>query len=232
MRIRTRGNQAFNVPNDEEGQSFLRLLRKFRNRGWYYRARGRGPRDNGLRAHCPQDKAEWLAVYLKHKRDWAPGDQMTGDEFQELVYALNKHDSDPAAGVFVPPKQIMVFEMAEDSAPFIAGSPVAIAEDGKVYNSAPHGLRPGTYDIGVAVAESEGGTVHAILDELPEPAAYEPYEQESEPVGEPEGDVTDITAEEHDFLERILISHWKSRSGYYSDKEQAILDSLVGKLTD
>lgn len=69
MRIRTQGNQAFNVPNTEEGHLFIRLLRKFRNRSWHYRARGRGSRqEHGDQHGIPQEFAEWFAVYLKDRK--------------------------------------------------------------------------------------------------------------------------------------------------------------------
>lgn len=65
MNIQTQGKQAFNVPNDSEGQEFLRLLHKFRNPGWYYRARGRGPRkEHGTALDISQTHSAWLAVYL------------------------------------------------------------------------------------------------------------------------------------------------------------------------
>lgn len=75
MKIRTRGNQAFNVPNTDEGRLFLKLLGRFRNRRWHYRARGRGPRKayGGLAAHVPQKFSDWLAVYLRQSKkpaDW------------------------------------------------------------------------------------------------------------------------------------------------------------------
>ncbi len=70
MKIRTRGNQAFNVPNDDEGRGFLKLLRKFRNRGWYYRARGRGPRkEHGCQQSIGQEHSEWMAVYLEDRQE-------------------------------------------------------------------------------------------------------------------------------------------------------------------
>ena len=71
--IRTNGNQAFNVPCDEEGRTFLRLMRKFINRPrWRFSARGRGPRKRpgdrytsfSRQLGIPQDESEWLAIYL------------------------------------------------------------------------------------------------------------------------------------------------------------------------
>lgn len=65
MNIKTSGNQVFNVPNNEEGREFLRLLRKFRNRGWHYRARGRGSRkEHGCQHGIGQEHSEWMAVYM------------------------------------------------------------------------------------------------------------------------------------------------------------------------
>ena len=70
MKIKTRGSQAFNVPNDEEGRGFLKLLRKFRNRGWHYRALGRGSRkEHGCQASIAQEHSEWMAVYLNDRQE-------------------------------------------------------------------------------------------------------------------------------------------------------------------
>ncbi|MEE8566356.1 MAG: hypothetical protein V3S76_01280 [Candidatus Bipolaricaulota bacterium] len=71
-RIESRGTQAFNVPNDQEGHEFLRLLRKFSHGGTAYRARSRGPRKRPGDARVsfsralsiPQSEAEWFAVYM------------------------------------------------------------------------------------------------------------------------------------------------------------------------
>ena len=75
MKIKTRGAQAFNVPNDEEGERFLALLRRYRNRGWHYLARNRGPRKAlgdkyvsfSRQLSIPRKDAEWMAVYLKRE---------------------------------------------------------------------------------------------------------------------------------------------------------------------
>ena len=77
LRVRTMGRQAFNVPCNEEGRIFLRSMRKFINRPrWRFSARGRGPRaidgHNSVRYQLclPQDKSEWLAVYLGGRGSW------------------------------------------------------------------------------------------------------------------------------------------------------------------
>ena len=71
------GKQTFNVPNDSEGQEFLRLLKKFKAPGHSYRARGRGPRkapgDNYVsfsrQMNLPHPDAESFAVYMGKKVD-------------------------------------------------------------------------------------------------------------------------------------------------------------------
>ena len=69
MEIQTQGSQTFNVPNNEEGRTFLKLMEKFRNKGWHYRIRGRGPRrDHGTQYHIPQQHSEWMAVYLRGEK--------------------------------------------------------------------------------------------------------------------------------------------------------------------
>ena len=75
-RIKSTGAQAFNVPNDSEGNEFLRLLRKFRNKGWSYHARGRGPRklpgENYVsfrrQSSIPKTDSKWMAVYLDNTK--------------------------------------------------------------------------------------------------------------------------------------------------------------------
>jgi hypothetical protein len=80
VRIETAGGQAFNVPCNEEGKTFLRSMRKFINRPlWRYSARGRGPRRRpgdkyvslSRQASIPQADSEWLAVYLGGNGRWA-----------------------------------------------------------------------------------------------------------------------------------------------------------------
>ncbi len=82
MKIRTRGAQAFNVPNDPLGRMFLHLLKRYRNRGWYYRARGRGSRkEHGCRDSIPKEYSEWMAVYMDHPSKapmgWVGGEPLT-----------------------------------------------------------------------------------------------------------------------------------------------------------
>jgi len=87
MKIKTRGKQAFNVPNDPLGRMFLHLIKKYRNRGWYYRARGRGPREHhGNQYDIPQEHAEWLAVYLGHDRDWEYTPNIAPQEIHKPVF--------------------------------------------------------------------------------------------------------------------------------------------------
>ncbi|KKK65918.1 hypothetical protein LCGC14_2969330, partial [marine sediment metagenome] len=73
VRIETAGGQAFNVPNNEEGRTFLQSMRKFINRPrWRFSARGRGPRLRPGDTHVslsrslslPHVESKWLAVYL------------------------------------------------------------------------------------------------------------------------------------------------------------------------
>ena len=76
--IKTNGAQAFNVPNDDEGRTFLRLLRKFINRPrWRFRSYGRGPRP---RWSVSQAQAEWIAVYLGGNGNGQPAS--TGSQFK------------------------------------------------------------------------------------------------------------------------------------------------------
>jgi len=79
VKIHTFGSQAFNVPNDEEGRTFLQLMRKYINRPlWRYSARGRGPRLRPGDTHVsfsrslgiPQHESKWLAVYLGGTGHW------------------------------------------------------------------------------------------------------------------------------------------------------------------
>lgn len=80
MSIKSQGAQAFNVPNDPEGREFLRLLKKYKNKGWGCHARGRGPRkapgDNYVsfsrQMSIPQADSEWMAVYLDNSKKKQP----------------------------------------------------------------------------------------------------------------------------------------------------------------
>ena len=79
VKIETLGGQAFNVPNNGEGRTFLRLMRRFINRPtWRFSARGRGARLRPGDTHVsfsrslslPQGESEWLAVYMGGTGGW------------------------------------------------------------------------------------------------------------------------------------------------------------------
>ena len=98
MKIRTRGAQAFNVPNDPLGRMFLHLLKRYRNRGWYYRARGRGSRkEHGCQASIPKEYSEWMAVYMDRPEEspklWTPsyGEPLTAMNLFEEVAEARTH---------------------------------------------------------------------------------------------------------------------------------------------
>ena len=76
--IQTGGAQAFNVPNDDEGRTFLRLMRKFINRPrWRFRGLGRGPKTACGRRKISHAQAEWIAVYLGGSGTWGQFKQPT-----------------------------------------------------------------------------------------------------------------------------------------------------------
>jgi len=65
-KIKTKGNQVFNVPNDAEGVQFLKLCSKFLNRSRYKTVkRGRGKRTDLQALTCPLKLANWVALYIK-----------------------------------------------------------------------------------------------------------------------------------------------------------------------
>jgi len=69
MEIKTNGNQAFNVPNDGLGRTFVHMLKRYKNKDKIrVRVRGRGPRSDAQSACCPQSRAKWLAVYVEEKK--------------------------------------------------------------------------------------------------------------------------------------------------------------------
>ena len=65
-KIESKGSQVFNVPNDEEGQTFLKSASKYLNRTIYKASkRGRGSRkEHGNASDIPVEHAEWIALYL------------------------------------------------------------------------------------------------------------------------------------------------------------------------
>ena len=102
MRIKTKGAQAFNVPNDSEGQEFCRLMDKFINRtGWHYRRRGRGSRKlHGTQDSIPTQYSEWMAVYL-------------GDDKQRVRHSVVPHPM-PAPIFQAPVPEDEVFLTAQE----------------------------------------------------------------------------------------------------------------------
>jgi hypothetical protein len=227
MKIRSRGNQAFNVPNAEEGHLFVRLMRKFRNRGWYYRARGRGSRkEHGSQAGIPQEFAEWFAVYLEQQKpqanpppaqeyrngQWLPGDPAVGSELAAIFSA----------------------NVAQWSAQIGAGDPVAVDHDGLIYNAEVHGVGQIGIQIGTAIGDSVGSIgegearvpVRLDLGDALLPPAMKL------PIAEKAGDVVQLTNQEQETLEHILYSYWNAKSGNCTDEEQEVLDALMEKLID
>ena len=75
MKIKSNGNQVFNIPNNEEGQQFLYLAKKFINNDKYnLHGRGRGSRvRNGKRVawkdSIAQGLSDWIAVYIHTKEN-------------------------------------------------------------------------------------------------------------------------------------------------------------------
>ena len=190
MKIRTRGKQAFNVPNTEEGHVFLKLFRKFRNRGWHYRARGRGSRqEHGDQGSIEQEYAEWLAVYMTPRRSWDDLDPLleaSDPRHETLVAQYNNHDNSSGltgnpSVLGVPPAGTFNMVLATWSAPILSGEAVALAEaSGRVYSPLP-GSTP-VHVAGIAVSPSQGnisageGTVEV---QIPETYQAPPAHQQS-----------------------------------------------------
>lgn len=184
MKIRTRGNQVFNVPNDEEGHKFLELLRKFKNRGWYYRARGRGSRkEHGGIYSLPQEHAEWLAVYVspakdkQHLPDVAPYPKHKEPQPLMHLNPATEIEVSTAVPIFVPPQAVTEIEVAEWSEPIAVGNQVGVTNGGQAYNADVHGASMQGYGgtVGVALEGHQGSigegeaTVAVQLDYSDEP---------------------------------------------------------------
>lgn len=68
MKIKTKGNQEFSVPNDKEGWEFIKSLRKYANGDLHVRLMGRAKnrKDRGGNQYTISAKsADWIAVYLR-----------------------------------------------------------------------------------------------------------------------------------------------------------------------
>lgn len=128
-RIRTDGNQAFNVLCNDEGRTFLRLMRKFLNRPrWRYSARGRGPRALDGRSSyyhqssLPQDKSEWLAVYLGGTSGWGRFNAILNPSRHQTVYQYAVKPAPAPAHVLTGEERALVqkiFEEVEDDMTFV-----------------------------------------------------------------------------------------------------------------
>lgn len=228
MKIRTRGNQAFNVPNTEEGHLFIRLLRRFRNHNWYYRARGRGSRkEHGCQASIPQEHAEWLAVYLeKQKAQARPPPSLWVTDFGSGPRI--QHGPDYYDAMFSG-------HVAEWSAPIGPGEPVAVDQNGRIYNAEVHGVGETGIQIGVALGPSQGAIgegearvpVRLDLGDALLPPAMEM------PIAEKVDDAVELTAKEQGLLEEILFKlHNEYVTQNWTEEKQEIFDSLFEKLAD
>ena len=64
-KIISKGTQIFNVPNNAEGMDFLKLAKKFKQKGVYLNKKGRGSRkEHGCQEFIELEYSEWIAVYL------------------------------------------------------------------------------------------------------------------------------------------------------------------------
>ena len=64
-KIKSKGNQAFNIPNTEEGRKALKTIKHY-SQNTKFRAVGRGgnrKENGGNAAYIPLENAEWWAVY-------------------------------------------------------------------------------------------------------------------------------------------------------------------------
>jgi len=70
-KIKTKGSQIVSVPNNEEGQAFLKQFSKYCNFNTYtLKKHGRG---GGCGKYCRDttlEKAKWIALYFYDKHAW------------------------------------------------------------------------------------------------------------------------------------------------------------------
>lgn len=72
MKIKTKGLQEFNVPNNEEGRAFIASMRKFANGNLHVIPLGRTKNrksKGAAQSFVRKGLAEWFAVYLKRPVD-------------------------------------------------------------------------------------------------------------------------------------------------------------------
>ncbi len=234
MTIRTSGQQAFNVPNDEEGRKFLELMKRYRNKGWTYRTRGRGPRSApegvidphfGSPASICQENSEWMAVYLRHAV------QVVASTVQFMPAPWHVHPATVVNNALT-----MDCQVAEWSGVIYLGDPVAIGEDGRVYAEVVHGIGVAQEHFGIATTNITGGligegeaVIRVAVSAPPTAIANVPVEGEQAGAAARSEDTTELTPEESELLEEII----KMAAGkplFVPDKD--LMDSLVNKLID
>jgi hypothetical protein len=234
MKIRTTGRQAFNVPNNEEGHLFVRLLQKFRNRGWYYRARGRGSRqEHGNQYSIPQEHAEWLAVYLRSK--WTEQSINALVDMYSPTGRIRPVEPEPQP-VAMSQSTVYSVPMAEWSHPIEVGSPVAINAAGQVYAVGLHGMEALTNRLGTAVSNSNGpigegeGQINIVLDPA---VSHRPLLQSAigEKAPEPENEV-ELTVAEQEMLGSLLQNWADTEVEYWPEEEGNVFQGLYEKLVD
>lgn len=234
MTIRTSGQQAFNVPNDEEGRKFLELMKRYRNKGWTYRARGRGHRSApegvfdphfGSPASICQENSEWMAVYLRHAV------QVVASTVQFMPAPWHVHPATVVNNALT-----MDCQVAEWSGVIYLGDPVAIGEDGRVYAEVVHGLGVTGEHLGIATTNTTGGligegeaVIRVAVSTPPTAIANLPVEEAPMAPILPADDTAELTLEESDLLEDIIKM---AAQGMQTDAGQDLMDSLVNKLID
>ena len=66
-KIKSEGKQVFNIPNTAEGQHVYKMMKKFKNKGYQFRVKGRGGKRKergGDGSYIAFEKGDWFAVYI------------------------------------------------------------------------------------------------------------------------------------------------------------------------
>ena len=220
MKIRTDGSQAFNVPNDEEGHVFLKLLRKFRNRGWYYRARGRGSRkEHGEANGIEQEHSEWMAVYMSPKAGRCIPDVSPHSVRRAVARALtasfNEHTRYSYSQPIYPIDQAVNQAVPEAFSRHTHPSPSA-SDNRSAFDFLQSHPTGGGEGGGVQInpdmvrVDPFVGVVVGAAQQAPE-------------------DTVELTHAEQAILDRVLCS---AAGDVWSEGDQVTVDSLVNKLVD
>lgn len=239
MRIKSKGAQTFNVPNNPLGRLFIHLMKEYVNRnGWHYRCRGRGSRqEHGNKFDLPSVYSDWMAVYLRKEKQYTQQPPLPAAEDENPANKPPSLDMSLARNQWFKEGQPIdigsepIITLDNSGMDFEPGDRVRVGADGRAILAADH---EAAFGFAVFSSAAYDPCVSVVRDVTPNSddfvSAMGKAEQNSTELNVEEDDTIELDEEESAMLERALSR--ASDTFMWKYRDRAILDKLVSKLID